>query len=354
MTSNFGVSLFGYSNQNIKNKLISQIENLSTLHASFNNNVRSEALKALTRILRNSGFDNLNRFYFSNSGAEAVEAAIKFAILASGKNKFLSPRNDYHGKTIGALAATTSADGKYQKPFKDILLEVTNIEFGNIKDLEDKITDDYAALILEPIQGEGGVIIPTEEYLIEVSKLCKKKEIILIVDEIQTGAGRTGTFLNIEKIKDFHCDIVCLGKGIAGGIPVGITAISDEINDKIPKGIQTSTFGGNPLAMAGILASLEELKNSNILENTKIVGKYFIESLKNIANKEIVEVRGDGLIIGLEMKTDAIELIKFLQQNKVLATPSSGNTIRFLPPLIITKNDVDLVTNLIEKFLRNV
>lgn len=359
MMSNFGVNLLGHSNTNIQAKLVQQIQNLTTLHSSFNNNIRSQALKLLKQNFTTSGVKNLDRFYFSSSGAEAIEAALKFAIIATEKHKFLSVGNDYHGKTLAALSTTTSADGKYQKPFKNILLDVDVVPANDVETLKNTIHNNkstYAGLILEPIQGEGGIIKLNLEYLLEVSKLCQANKILLIVDEIQTGCYRTGTFLNIEQAikKNFICDILCLAKGIAGGIPAGITAITNTINTKLPKGIQTSTFGGNPLAMAGIVATLEELNNINLTDNVSVIGNYFLDNLKQQQKQypdQITECRGEGLMIGMELQNDVIELVKFLQKNYILAAPTSTNTVRFLPPLIIDKKDIDIVGEVLNKYL---
>jgi acetylornithine/LysW-gamma-L-lysine aminotransferase len=356
MMSNFGVNVLGYSHLRLNKILHEQIDRLTVLHSSFSNDMRSEALVKLRNRFNQSGFSNIKRFYFANSGAEAVEAALKFALLSTGRDKILAPINDYHGKTFAALSATTSGGGKYKKPFKKYLIDTDHFDFLDIDQLSEIISDEYAALIIEPIQGEGGIIIAKRDKLIEVSRLCKENGVILIVDEIQTGVGRTGKFLNIEYIDDetFRPDIVCLAKGIGGGVPVGVTCISEEINSKIPKGVQTSTFGGNPLAMAGIKATLD-LIDKDFLSRVRDKGQFLINSLKDLVpgSRDIREVRGEGLMIGIEFHdTDkATDVLKKLQGQKVLAAPSSSNTIRLLPPLIIEKVDIEMFIKVFKKVI---
>ncbi|MBD3280276.1 aminotransferase class III-fold pyridoxal phosphate-dependent enzyme [Candidatus Dojkabacteria bacterium] len=349
MMSNFGVNIFGHSHPGITRQLKEQLDKLTNLHSSFSNDVRSGALKNLSSMLSNSGFSKLKRIYWGNSGTEAVEAALKFAIQSSEKTRFMAAHNSYHGKTIGALSMTTSGNRKYQKPFSSVLLSVDFVEYGDIEQIKEILTSEHAALILEPIQGEGGFIIPPPDYLVEVSQICKERGVILIIDEIQTGMGRTGYFLNTEQYTDdgFEPDILCMAKGLGGGIPVGATIITEEINSKLSKGIQTSTFGGNPLSMAGVLAALDFLKSSSIIENARDVGEYFMDQLK--ASEIGKEIRGKGLMIGVEMEHDPIQIIKSMQQEGILVAPSSDNTIRFLPPLTIEKNHVDLTIEQLQK-----
>ncbi len=349
MMSNFGVNIFGYSHPAIINQLELQLSTLSNLHSSFNNDRRSEALKKLVQALKDSGFSQLNRIYWGNSGTEAVEAAIKFAIQASGRNKFIAAHNSYHGKTLGALSVTDSGDGKYREPFATSLIDVDFVEYGDINEIRQKLNEEYAAVILESIQGEGGFIMPPINYLIEVSKICKKNGILLIIDDIQTGMGRTGHFLNSEQYceKGFEPDMVCMAKGLGGGVPVSATAITNEINSKLSKGIHTSTFGGNPLSMAGVIATLGLLRDHEIMKEVGDIGRYFIEQLK--ASNVGIEVRGTGLMIGVEMENDPIPIIRALQNEGILVAPSSGNTIRFLPPLIIEREHIDFTIGKLRK-----
>ncbi|OGK34287.1 hypothetical protein A3F59_05685 [Candidatus Roizmanbacteria bacterium RIFCSPHIGHO2_12_FULL_38_13] len=342
LMSNYGVNIFGHNNPNITKSLIEQFSRLPVLHGSFANDMRAES--AFQLVKKCGG--GLSQVYFSNSGAEAVEAALKFAVLATGKKKFIACKHSYHGKTLGALSATHG--DKYKKMFSPLLWNFKFIEHGEIEALEKNISKDVAAFIVEPIQGEGGIFTPPINYLRKVRKVCDKHGILLILDEIQTGCGRTGTFLASQS-SEVDYDIVCLGKGLAGGIPVGATLVSKKIATQIPKQIHTSTFGGNPLAASGIIATLEFL-NENTLNHVKKIGSYFIDQLRTIQSDQIVEVRGAGLMIGLAVK-DRNSLLKELQKNHILAIPAGDDVVRFLPPFIVEKKHVDEVIKVLKRVI---
>jgi [amino-group carrier protein]-gamma-(L-lysyl/L-ornithyl)-L-glutamate aminotransferase len=345
LMTNYGVNIFGYSNQKLKQSLIDQIQTLPTLHCSFANPVRAQAAKALVQ--RAGG--RIKKVYFANSGTEAVEAAIKFALKASGKNKIVAMKNSYHGKTLASLSVTYAQ--KYRKGLS-CLLDVSFADFGNLNSLKNNLKDDVAALILEPIQGESGIIIPTKGYLEKVANPCQLRGIILILDEIQSGVGRTGHFL-ASQADNIEADIVCLGKGLAGGIPIGITLVSEAIAKAIPKAFHTSTFGGNPLACQGILQILE-LLNEDCLASIKANGQYFIQRLRQIKSKNIVEVRGKGLMIGVEVNVDRNSILQALQKEKILACPAGDRVVRFLASYIINRQQIDLAVETFERILKNV
>jgi len=344
LMSNYGVNILGHSHPVISKALSEQLHQLTTLHNSFNHERIAVAAKSLVQ--RCGG--NLSQVFFSNSGAEAIEAALKFAVLATGKNRFIVAEHGYHGKTLGALSATQGA--KYQDPFLPLLWEFVPVEFGSIDALTTQLTPETAAVLLEPVQGEGGIYAPPNEYLTTVKKLCSERGILLILDEIQTGCGRTGTFLAAEPA-DIEYDIVCLGKGLAGGIPIGATVVSQAVGDTIPKHLHTSTFGGNPLACAGVLTVLELLDTSR-LEHVKNMGSYFLQELRSLQSTQIIEVRGVGLMIGIEVKSKRDQVLKQLQNNHILAIPAGQSVVRFLPPFIIQKEEVDQVVSALAKILR--
>ena len=333
LMSNYGVNILGHSHPVVTKRLSDQLGKLTVLHGSFASDTRAEA--AFQLVKRCGG--ELLQVYFSNSGAEAVEAALKFAVLATGKKKFISASHGYHGKTLGALSATYG--DKYKKMFSPLLWDFEFVEHGNTESLEKAIGPDVAAFIVEPIQGEGGIYTPPSDYLQKVREMCDKHNILLILDEIQTGCGRTGTFLASQKSK-INYDIVCMGKGLAGGLPIGATLVSKEIAVKIPKQIHTSTFGGNPLACAGIIATLE-LLSEEMMAHVQEMGTYFISQLKTITSPLVSDVRGQGLMIGLEMKDKRNEVLKALQIHNILAIPAGENVVRFLPPFIIQKKHID-------------
>lgn len=343
MMSNYGVNIFGYNHPYLLKKISEQLKKLTTLHCSFNNDTR--ALAAETLVKKCGG--NLAQVYFSNSGAEAIEASLKFAVLATGKKRFIACRNGYHGKTLGALSATS--EEKYKKQFEPLLWDFKHIPYNNPQELEKAIDDQTAAFIVEPVQGEGGIILPDNNYLADVRNICDRVGILLILDEIQSGVGRTGYFLASEKEKISY-DIICLGKGLAGGIPIGATLVSQKVALKIPKLIHSSTFGGNPLACAGTLAILA-LLDEKMLKKVFQLGSYFIQQLKTVKSPLIKEVRGRGLMIGVELNDKRNEILKQLQINKILAIPAGENVIRFLPPYIIEKENIDLVIKKLKEIL---
>ncbi len=355
--SNFGVNLLGYDIFEIKNKIKAQVDLLMNCHGSFASDPRSQASKKLVSMMSDFGFGNLSKVLWANYGAEAVDAALKIALMATGRGKIIAPQNDYHGKTIGALSATTSNHSKYQKPFAKFLLPTDYFEYGNYESLEKIISTEHAALIIEPIQAEGGVIVPPEEFFPKVSELCKKYGVLLIVDEIQTGLGRNGRFLNIEKYIDgnFHCDLLLLGKGLGGGLPVSSVLISEELNSKINKGVHTSTTGGNPLSMAGVLAFLEYIKQHKIIQNSQKVSQYWFNEMNHLKLRFpelIFDVRGQGMMMGVEIKMPPMEILKELQKQQIIALPCNVNSIRFLPPLIIQTGHVDQLIKTLETIFR--
>jgi len=342
LMSNYGVSIFGYSHPAIVKSLTAQLKLLTTLHGSFNNCVRAKASQSL---VQRCG-EKYSQVYWSNSGAEAIEAALKFAVLATGKRKFIVCQNGYHGKTLGALSVT--ADEKYKKPFEPLLWQFKTIPFDDPHALQNTIDTHTTGFIVEPIQGEGGIFVPKPGYLKEAQKICNKNGVLLIVDEIQTGVGRTGVFLAAQK-ENVVADILCLGKGLAGGIPVGATIVNHQVASVIPKHIHTSTFGGNPLACAGVLATLD-LLNAQCLERILTTGGYFLEKLLTLNSDFISQVRGTGLMLGLAVKENKRDrMLKLLQDNKVLAIPSGEDVIRFLPPYILEKEHIDFAMEKLKK-----
>lgn len=357
MMSAISVANLGYTNDRLKHALKSQIDNLIALHSSLPNPIRTEASNLLVQRVQKAGFDEITRVFWCNSGAESIEAALKLAMLHTGKQRFLFTKSGYHGKTLGALSGTSSGEGKYQKPFFHLLLNRTLVEYSHIEDLEANIDDSYAAFVLETIQGESGVIEPSSDYLKQAAELCHKHGVLLILDEIQAGLGRAGKFIAAEHYFSQDAahkpDIICLAKSLAGGIPVGATLITEAIDASISKGIHTTTFGGNPLAMSGVKAVIEEL-NNDLLQQVEVNGKYFVNKLKELEAKfpdTLTAVRGVGLFIAIDVVDKALLFLQLLQKNAVIAAPTSGNTIRFLPPLIISKDEIDEGLEAIEKTL---
>ena len=341
MMSNYGVNIFGHGNSRLIKALGDQLAKLTNLHCSFSNDKRSLASQA---IIERCG-KNFAKVFWGNSGSEAVEAALKFAVLATRKKKFISAKNSFHGKTLGALSATGGE--KYRQPFEPLLWEFVQVDFGNSELIREAIDEKVAAVILEPIQGEGGIIVPPTDYLKEVRKICDEKNVLLILDEVQTGVGRTGAFLASESF-GASGDILCLGKALAGGIPIGATLVTEKIAKIMKKSIHSSTFGGNPLACAGVLATLD-LIDKKLLSRIENLGLYFLEKLHQIESDKIIEVRGKGMMIAIELKSDNTPILKILQDRGILAIPAGNNVVRFLPPYIIEKENIDKVVTALKE-----
>ncbi|MBI3343032.1 aspartate aminotransferase family protein [Candidatus Gottesmanbacteria bacterium] len=344
--SNYGVSIFGYNHPRITRALERQLHRLMSLHGSFGSNIREEAARALVE--RCGG--KTSRVFFSNSGSEAVEAAIKFAKVATGKSRFLAFDRSYHGKTLGALSATSGE--KYRQAFEPLLWHFTHIPLGDKTRLKEAVTEETAAIIIEPVQGEGGIRTASTEYLRYVQEFCRANNVLLIADEIQCGTGRTGTFLSSEQ-HGLAPDIVCLGKGIAGGVPAGVTLVSESIAGRIPLHLHTTTFGGNPLTSAGIVAVLKEFEDDALLAHIRDTGRYFLEQLKTLSHSSIIDVRGSGLMLGMELGENVTQVLKALQEHRIIAIPAGSNIIRFLPPYIITNKEIDTVISVLKKFFNS-
>ena len=341
--SNYGVNIFGYGHSQINSTIINQLKRLTNLHGSFTSDIRAEASE---KLVKRCG-EAYGKVYWSNSGAEAIDAALKFAALSTNRKKFVAAKNSFHGKTLGALSATGIE--KYRKAYEPLLWQFVQVDYNEADQLKNAVDEKTAAVILEPIQGEAGVIVPDKKYLRKVEVSCREAGTLLILDEVQTGVGRTGWFL-ASHADSVEADIICLGKGLAGGLSVGATIMTNELAKKIPKSSHTSTLGGNPLVCAGVLATLKSL-DEKILQHIKKTGRYLINSLKSIKSDLIVEIRGEGLMIGIQVSKDRDRILKDLQKNGVLAIPAADDVVRFLPPYIISKKQIDEAISVFRKVL---
>jgi len=339
--TNIGVNILGYGNSSIANAIAYQISALPSCHQSFYSEQRAILLKEFTDILPSQ----LSKIIFTNSGAESIEAALKLARIATGKKKFIAATNSYHGKTFGALSVT--GQEKYRLPFLPLLPEIIHVPFNDILAMEHVIDNETAAIIIEPIQGEGGILIPNGEYLKKLKALCERNNVLFIADEVQT-AIRTGTWLACEQF-DVVPDIVCLSKSFSYGLPFGVVVTTSSIANKMKKGGHGSTFAGNPTVCVTARQVIRYLKKENLLESARIVGTYFLEQLQSIKNSLIKKVRGAGLMIGLELFEEVTPYVKSMQNKGLLTIPTSHNTIRFLPPVTFTKEHVDEVVKIVKE-----
>ncbi|HUT05161.1 MAG TPA: aspartate aminotransferase family protein [Nitrosopumilaceae archaeon] len=342
----YGVALVGHQNERVVKAIKEQVDKIITVHSSLYNKTREEFLKLLIGLAPK----NLTQVHLNNSGAEAVEAAMKFARKFTGKKGMIAMKGSYHGKSFGALSLTFNP--KYKKAFEPLVEKVSFASYGNIESLRELVDEDTAFVILEPIQGESGIIVPPDGFLQEVRKLCDEKDILLIFDEIQAGLGRTGRLWACEHWNTFP-DIMCLAKGIAGGVPMGATLVRPDILASISKGEHSSTFGGNPLSCAAGIAALKALTEDGLVENSEKMGKIFREGLEKLKEKHttIREIRGKGLMIGVEMKFEVRDILMNLIKEGVLMLYSGRNILRILPPLVISEEDITKVLQSLDSVL---
>ncbi|MEK6929190.1 MAG: acetylornithine/succinylornithine family transaminase [Thermoproteota archaeon] len=334
----YGVAIVGHQNKRVVKAIKEQVDKIITVHSSLYNKTREEFLKTLIGLAPKG----LTQVHLNNSGAEAIEAAIKFARKFTGKKGMVAMKGSYHGKSLGALSLTFNP--KYKKAFEPLVEKVSFASFGDIESLRSTIDEDTAFVILEPIQGESGIIVAPDGFLQEVRKVCDEKGILLIFDEIQAGLGRTGRLWACDHWNTAP-DILCLAKGIAGGVPMGATLVRPDILASMSKGEHSSTFGGNPLSCAAGIATLQALTQDGLIENAEKMGKLFREGLEKLKEKHSIirEIRGKGLMIGVELKFEVKDILMNLMKEGILMLYSGRNILRILPPLVISKEDITKV-----------
>jgi acetylornithine/LysW-gamma-L-lysine aminotransferase len=339
--SNVGVSNIGHGNDTVAKAVYDQYLGLGNCYSMFYNPVRARLAEKLASLAPG----NLNRVFFCNSGAEANEAAIKFARTSTGRPEIIAAMRGFHGKTMGALAATWGPE--YQKPFAPMLPGLKHVPYNNVAKLEATAGESTAAILLEVVQGEGGVRIGDREYFQKVREICDERDILLIIDEVQTGFGRTGTLFACEQFVE--PDMLCLAKSLAGGIPMGAVLCNDRI--KVPVKSHTSTFGGNPLACAAALAALDVIQTDGLVEKSRTLGAYFLTKLRELDSSKIREVRGLGLMLGIELKEKAGPYVQKLMEKGIIVLMAGATVIRLLPPLVISKEEIDTVVQALKDTL---
>jgi acetylornithine/LysW-gamma-L-lysine aminotransferase len=291
----------------------------------------------------------IKRVYLCSSGTEAVEACLKFARIATGRKEIVATMRGFHGRTIGALSATW--EKKYREPFEPLWPGFKHVAYNDLAALDAAIADQTAGVILEVVQGEGGVRPGTPEFLLGAQKLCRERGALLIVDEVQTGFGRTGKMFACEHY-GLEPDLMALAKSIAGGLPMGAALIGERVG-QLPPQVHGSTFGGNPLACAASLAAIDYLQSNCLPERTAELGAWFIGQLRQIESPLIREVRGLGLMVGIELKQKVTPFLQALMaaSRGVLALPAGLTVMRFLPPLVIEKDDLARVVEVVKDVL---
>ncbi len=332
----YGVALLGHCHPRVVAAIHAQVEKLISCHASFYNDKRSEFLDKLTSITPKG----LNKAFLSNSGAEAVECAIKLARKFTGKPEIIAMMGAFHGKTMGALSATW--DKKYREPFAPLVPEFKHIPPDNLEKVREVISDKTAAVLLEPIRGEGGIRVPPEGYLQGLRQICDEKHVLLMLDEVQTSFGRTGKLFACEHW-GVTPDVMTLAKPFAGGLPIGITLAKENVMSAFKLGEHSTTFSGGPLVMAAGCAAIDSLVSEKLAERAAEKGRYFRSQLEALQAKHkiIKEVRGLGLMLGVELRFDVLNVIMKAAVRGVLILDAGRNVLRFLPPLVITNEQID-------------
>jgi acetylornithine/LysW-gamma-L-lysine aminotransferase len=339
-----GTANLGHAHPAVVNAVQTQAAELISCPELFHNPVRARFQAELCQAA------GMPRVFLCNSGAEAIEGAMKIARLKTGRTGVIATMRGFHGRTMGALSATWEKD--YREPFLPLVPNVTHVPYNNLERLRDALNADTAAVLLEVVQGEGGVHPANDDYLQSVQELCHANGTLLIIDEVQTGFGRTG-YLFAHEHDGIQPDLLCLAKSIAGGVPMGAVLIGERVGELSPAAHGT-TFGGNPLACAAGLAVLDVLKNTDLISRARSLGEQVINHLQtNLPEKAAREVRGRGLMIGIELRGKVAPILKLLQARGVLALPAGPSVLRLLPPLVIEEDDLWFAISIIEEVLND-
>ncbi len=331
--SNYGVAALGHAHPRFTAAMVEQLGLLTTGHQSFGNDTRAELLAEIATIAP----EGLPRSFLSNSGTEAVEAALKFAQAFTGKQGLIAAKRGYHGRTLGALSAT--ADKKYRDPFEPLPLPSTHVAWNSPEAIEAEIDDTTAAIVLEPIQGEGGIHVGDPAYLAAVREIASRHNVLLIADEIQSGfrTGAPFAFVAAGVVPD----IIVTAKALGNGFPIGLTLVTEAISASLPGGAHGSTFGGNPLAARAAVETLRIFREDGIYDRATTLGMEIVNRIEALQNPGIRAVRGKGLMIGIELKQKSTPVLRGLQDRGVLTLPAGSTVIRLLPPLIWEQTQVD-------------
>ena len=337
LTAAQGVAMLGHCHPVLSDALAKQAHMLIACPNFLYNDTRAKFAAKLEEVLP----PHLNHVFLANSGAEAIDGGLKFARLVTERTGIIATMRSFHGRTVGAVSMTW--EPKYRKPFEP-LLNVTHVPYNNLEKLDAALDDSIGVVVLETVQGEGGVNVGEAEFLQGAEKLCRERGALLMIDEIQTGFGRTGKWFGHQHF-GLEPDIICMAKGIGGGFPMGAIAYNDRVNAKLYQGAHGSTFGGNPMASAAGLASLQIYQDEKVIEHAAEMGELLFERLNaTLLDRMVVrEIRGMGLMVGIELREKAGRYIKTLMDDYgVLVLPAGSNVIRLLPPLIITPDELEI------------
>ena len=338
-----GVVNVGHTNSAVIKAIKEQAQRLWACPNGFYNDRRAQLLAELIRVAP----PGMERVFLCNSGAEAVEAALKFARVSTGRTKVVAAMRGFHGRTLGALSATWRKS--YRQPFEPLVPGFEFVPYNRLEQMRQAVDEETAAVILEAVQGEGGVIPGDGEYLRGVQALCQERGALFIVDEVQTGFGRTGRMFASQHY-DLQPDLMCVAKGIASGFPMGAVLLSSRVGDLPPKSHGT-TFGGNPMACAAALATINFIESEGLPQRAAKLGAQLMDGLKAIPSPLVREVRGLGLMVGMELKGKSAPYLAALAERGVLALSAGATVMRFLPPLVISTEEVDTVVEQVAEVL---
>ncbi|MBI1793671.1 MAG: aspartate aminotransferase family protein [Chloroflexi bacterium] len=341
-SSGHGVANLGHAHPKIAEAIYKQASTLITLFETFPNDKRAELMEKITSLV-----DGLDKVFLCNSGTESVEAAFKFARISTGRKNIVAAMRAFHGRTYGSLSATFNK--KYREGFEPLVPGFSHAAYNNIEALDKAVNEETATVILEVVQGEGGVYPASAEYIQAARRICDERGALLIVDEIQTGFGRTGKMFAIQHFGVMP-DLLTCAKSLAGGVPMGAVLIGHNVKNLTP-GAHGSTFGGNPLSCAAAVAALTVMEEEDLPGQSAAKGKYLMEKLKKIESPNIREVRGMGLMVGIEMKQKVAPYIKMFQEKKIIALNAGMTVIRLLPPLVITYQQIDHLADVLGEVL---
>ena len=344
--SSYGVALLGHCHPKVVEAVKAQVEQLITCHSCYYNDKRAEFTEKLVKITPKG----LDKAFLSNSGAESVECAIKLARKATGKTEIIALMGAFHGKTMGALSATW--DKKYREPFQPLIPDIKHVPPDNADKIREAITDKTAAVLMEPIRGEGGVRVPPDDYLKKVREICDEKGVLLMFDEVQTSFGRTGVLFGCQNW-NVTPDVMCLAKPFAGGLPIGITVAKENIMSSFKLGEHSTTFSGSPIVCAAGCAAIDALLEEKLVGKAEINGKYFKSQLVGLQEKYkiIKDVRGLGLMLGVELRYDVLNVILKALGKGLLVLDAGRTVVRLLPPLVIEKKQIDKAITVLDTVL---
>lgn len=341
-----GVANLGHGRPEIAAAISEQALRLVTCPEIVYNDTRARLLERLAHLLPMERA----RLFLCNSGTEAVEGAIKFARLATGRTGIVATLRGFHGRSMGALSATW--EPHYREPFAPLVPGFTHMRYNNLAAASEAINENTAAVLIELVQGEGGVHPATQEYIAGLAQLCHERGALLIIDEVQTGFGRTGR-LFASQLYGVEPDILCLAKSLGGGLPMGAIALGRRVQEsgRIGKGVHGTTFGGNPVACAAALATLDILEREDLAGRAAELGEYALQRLRAIQSPLIREVRGCGLLLGIELSTKVQPYLEQLGERGILALPAGPRVLRLLPPLVISREQLEQVLDVVEELL---